>query len=88
MAYSQAIYSTINDTYQIQAKVGSKIPGDIYLGPEVKFSGNSGNSQTRLGVHLSGLNIASVNVSLSAGEIKDRQLGWGQYFSMSFYKSF
>jgi hypothetical protein len=88
MAYGQATYSTIGGAYQLQGKFGVKIPGNIYLGPEAKYSGRTGNSQTRFGIHLSGLQIGTVYVGLSGGQLKDQLLGPGQYVSVNFYTSF
>lgn len=88
MAYTQVIYSTISEAYQAQAKVGLKIPLGMYLGPEVKFSGQTGSYQTRVGAHASGITLGPVVVSLSGGVLRDEQLGRGQYFSVNLYTSF
>jgi hypothetical protein len=88
MAYTQVIYSTLSQAYQAQAKVGMKIPLGLYLGPEAKFSGQTGGNQTRVGAHASGINIGPLVLSLSGGILRDQQLGRGQYFSVNVYTSF
>jgi len=88
MAYGQGIFSSINDSYQIQGKVGIKIPLGMYLGPEIKVAGQKGDTQKRFGIHLSGIHIGPLVVSLSGGEMNDQQLGSGQYVSVNVYASF
>ncbi len=88
MAYGQAFYSTISRSYQIQAKVGLKMPGNLYLGPEVKIAGSSGNAQQRVGAHLTALPIGPVLISLSGGLAVDREMGPSHYFSVNLYSSF
>jgi hypothetical protein len=88
MAYGSATFTTINHSYQLQAKVGWKIAGRFFLGPETQFSGNTGNTQKRFGAHMSGLDFGGLFISLSAGGLHDDQLGSGSYFSVNALKEF
>jgi hypothetical protein len=38
MASTSAAYSTVTNNLQVQAKLGLKIFGDVYFGPEAKFT--------------------------------------------------
>jgi Cellulose biosynthesis protein BcsS len=88
MFYGNYYFLTINNAYQFQNKVGWKVPGDFYLGPEMAFAGNERNSVRKLGGHLSGLKVGKMVVSLSAGAIHDQQFGNGKYVGVNFYGSF
>lgn len=88
MAYGNYFFLGIDNAYQFQNKVGWKVPWNFYLGPEITFSGNDKDATTKIGGHLSGLNLGPLVISISAGVIHDQQLGDGKYVSVNFYGGF
>jgi hypothetical protein len=88
MAYVSLNYVTLNDFFQLQGKVGARIPFGVYVGPEIKFSGPGEVTQVRAGAHISGAAIGPAYVSVSAGQLHDNQLGNGQYVSLNLYAGF
>lgn len=94
MTYNSFTYSSIDNFSQLQSKVGVKISGNLYLGPEVNFSWRdqipspSGIAQMLVGVHLSGWEVGPLFFSVSGGWAHDRQIGSGQYISLNVYGSF
>ena len=110
MASGSVAYSTIANNLQAQAKVGIRIFGDVYFGPEAKFtwqrilpfqinfsssaisttpvSPQERIATTRVGAHISALNIGPVLFSISGGWAHDRQLGSGYYGGVSLYQPF
>jgi hypothetical protein len=85
MAYANYSFSSINNYYQLQNKVGVKLFGLFYFGPEATFSGMNRDDVQKYGAHVSALNVGPVTVSFSGGVIHDRQLGNGQYFGLNLY---
>src|SRR5262249_34135866 len=103
MTSASLSYSTVTNYLQVQTKAGLKIFGDLYFGPEAKFSWQnilpfiatttpvSSQQQiasVRVGAHLSSFNIGQLALSVSGGWAHDRDLGSGYYGSVSFYQAF
>jgi hypothetical protein len=93
MLYNSFSYSSIGIFSQLQSKVGAKIVGNFYVGPEVNFSWraqvpSAAVDELRLGAHLSGWQLGRLLFSLSGGWAHDRQLGSGAYVSANVYTSF
>jgi hypothetical protein len=93
MTYNSFSYSSIGIFSQLQSKVGGKIIGNFYIGPEVNFSWreqvpSAEVNEYRLGAHLSGWQLGRVLFSISGGWAHDRQLGSGEYISLNIYSSF
>ena len=88
MAYGNFFYSTISNAYQAQMKMGVKVPGNFFFGPELQYQGRDHNDQQRLGAHASGIDLGPAQLSLSGGWAHDRQMGSGYYASVNVYASF
>jgi hypothetical protein len=94
MAYGSLSYSTITNFLQLQSKVGVKLVGNFYVGPEVNFSWRNvvpsyNNIATmRVGGHVSAASFGPVQVGVSAGWAHDRELGSGYYGGLNFYGTF
>jgi hypothetical protein len=100
MAYSSLSYSTVANFLQWQSKVGARLFGAFYIGPEVNFTWRNvaastpstpsfnNIAATRVGGHISAMTFGPVQVGISAGWAHDRNLGSGYYGGLSFYSSF
>jgi Cellulose biosynthesis protein BcsS/Exonuclease len=97
MSYGTLTYSTTisyRNKLEAQAKMGMKVPGDSYLGPEVRvswrdvFSEDRLITETKIGLHLSSMKVGPLYLGLSGGFAHSRQLGWGSYSGISVYGSF
>jgi hypothetical protein len=94
MAFTSFSYSTIANFLQLQAKVGAKLVGDFFIGPEASFSWRNVESSdnrvavTRVGGHISAGTFGPFLVGLSAGWAHQQQLGSGYYGSANFYLTF
>ena len=104
MASGSISYSTIANNLQVQGKAGLKTFGDVYFGPEVKFtwqqtlpwqinfstnpSSASSIATMRLGAHVSALKIGPMWLGVSGGWAHDRHLGSGYYGSANLYLPF
>jgi hypothetical protein len=103
MTSASVSYSTVTNYLQVQTKAGLKIFGDLYFGPEAKFSwqnllpfiatttpvsSQQQISSVRVGAHLSSFNIGPLALSISAGWARVHDLGSGYYGSVSFYQPF
>lgn len=97
MFFGQAAYSTPNNSYYLQARVGGAIRPPFFFGPEVTLAGRmnfdpalsayeqarASYEQAKVGVFLSGLHVGSLQLGLSSGFLHDRQQGNGGYGSVS-----
>ncbi len=72
-------FSTANNDYYVRLKAGLAISDGVFVGPEVLFLGDNQYSQTRFGVHLSGLRFGALQFGLSGGYVTDRIRGSGAY---------
>jgi hypothetical protein len=90
MVYLQAHYNTASDFYYMQGKTGVAIAHNLFVGPEVVFSGSwiHGYDQTRLGGHLTGFTLAGFNTGVSAGFVRDTGYGNGFYAGVNFQTNF
>jgi hypothetical protein len=87
-------YLTIQNAYQLKAKIGLKIPGEIYFGPEARVSTQNVSSgintitESRIGLHLSSLKVGPLYLGFSGGIAYNRQVGRGGYCGINVYGSF
>lgn len=104
MASGSISYSTIANNLQVQGKAGLKTFGDIYFGPEVKFTwqrtlpwqisfdtnpfSSSSIATMRLGAHVSAVKTGPVLIGVSGGWAHNRQLRSGYYGSVNLYLPF
>lgn len=94
MAYASASYSTIANFVQLQSKVGVKLVGDFYIGPEANFSWRNALSSTnnvsviRIGGHISSVAFGPIQCGVSAGWARQQDLGSGYYGGANFYWTF
>ncbi len=79
MAFGYASYSSLNSSYYTRLKYGWAIGENTYVGPEISALGDAQSRQLRLGVHMTGLRVASMQLGLSGGFMNDRALGNGVY---------
>jgi cellulose biosynthesis protein BcsS len=97
MFFGQASYSTPNNSYYLQAKVGAAITPPIFFGPEVTLAGRlnfdpaltgfdqakGSYDQAKVGLFVSGLHLGHLQLGVSSGFLHDRQQGNGAYGSMT-----
>lgn len=94
MAFGSVSYSSLSNTLQLQAKLGTRLVGDFYLGPEGIFSwrqvvpGINNIAEMRLGGHFSAVSFGPVQMGVSAGWAHQQNLGSGYYGSMNFYLTY
>jgi len=94
MAYGSLSYSTIANFLQLQSKVGVRLIGDFYVGPEASFSWRNvvpsldNVALTRIGGHISAVTFGPVQIGVSAGWAHQQQFGSGYYGSVNFYSTF
>lgn len=89
MAYGSYRYSTVNNAYQLQTKVGVQVFGGLYIGPELVFAGSDVYAQRRLGMHVSGLKLGPLQVGLSGGWSRNLKTDQdGGYVGLSLYTAF
>lgn len=90
MVYVQAHYNTASEFYYLQGKTGVAIARNLFVGPEVAFSGSwaHGYDQSRFGGHLTGFTLAGFNTGVSAGYVRDSGYGNGFYAGLNLQSSF
>jgi hypothetical protein len=88
MVFSQASYTTINNGFFVQTKVGKAILPNVFVGPELSMSDGPTFHQVRVGLFAAGLTLGSVLVGLSAGYVQDRNFGDGAYTGLSLRAAF
>lgn len=94
MAYASLTHSTIQSTTQLQAKVGAKVPGNYFVGPEINVTWRGGDpwntsaTVARIGAHVSSVRVGNWYLSVSGGRLRDRDLGYGNYLGLGLYGGF
>jgi hypothetical protein len=94
MAYGSVSYSTIANFLQVQSKVGVKLFGNVYVGPEANFSwrnvlpSTSNVGLMRLGAHVSAMALGPGFVGVSGGWAQEQQLGRGYYGGVNYFGTF
>lgn len=94
MACASFSHAAIQSVSQFQAKVGAKLWGDLFIGPETNLTWRRGDpwnthvSIGRVSVYLSSMRIGLWSLSVSGGWVRDRDLGSGRYLSLGAYGSF
>lgn len=80
-----ANYSTANDTFWARARVGKNV-GHITIGPEATLMGNKEYDGRRIGAFIGGLDLGSVNASISGGyaDVDGTQGDSGAYGAIGF----
>jgi Cellulose biosynthesis protein BcsS len=72
-------FSTVHGAYYMRLKGGWLVSDGIYAGPELSFLGDDFSGQWRMGAHLTGVKLGSMQLGLSGGIMSDRVLGTGGY---------
>lgn len=91
MAFGSISYSTVANFLQVQAKVGVRVVGNFYVGPEAIFSwrdvipGIDNVAEMRVGGHISAVSFGPVQLGVSGGWAKQQNLGSGYYGSVNLY---
>jgi hypothetical protein len=88
MLYGQAYYTTASHFYYTQAKTGFALAPNLFVGPEVGFSGGGGYDQSRFGAHVSSFTLGIVTFAVSLGYVKDSSHGKGMYAGTSLQANF
>jgi hypothetical protein len=94
MAFGSISYSTVSNFLQLQAKAGTRLVGNFYVGPEGIFSwrdvipGINNLAEMRLGGHISAVSFGPLQMGVSAGWAHQQNLGSGYYGSMNFYLTY
>ena len=81
-------YSTAYDAYYARFRAGYSAFGFGYLGPEVAVLGDDFYSQTRVGAHLSAMQLGAVQVGVSGGYVWDRAYKDGYYGTLELRTGF
>ena len=94
MFYGSVSYSTIEDAVQLQSKLGVKLLGNAYIGPEATFSWRNtlpsfdNVAVMQIGGHISAMTLGPMQLGVSAGWAQQEGLGHGYYGGFNFYWSF
>ncbi|MGX1167920.1 hypothetical protein AB7M16_004186 [Bradyrhizobium sp. USDA 372] len=88
MVYVQAHYNTASEFYYAQGKTGIAIAPNIFVGPEAAYSGSWTYNQLRLGGHITGFTVGSMNTGVSLGYVSDSNYGKGVYGGLNFQINF
>jgi hypothetical protein len=88
MLVTQASYSTAQDSYSLYGRLGLSAFEGTFIGPELSFSGSDFYQQARIGGHISGISLGSVQLSAYGGYLTDLDGEAGGYFGLSASKSF
>jgi hypothetical protein len=62
-------FSTINSSYYGRVKGGLALIEGIYVGPEFLMIGDSTTSQTRYGIHATGIKVGALQLGVSGGYV-------------------
>jgi hypothetical protein len=81
-------YSTAYDAYYARFRAGYSLFGFGYLGPEVAVLGDDYYNQTRVGAHLSAMQLGALQVGVSGGYVWDRAYKDGYYGSLELRTGF
>ncbi len=81
-------YSTAYDAYYARFRAGYSFFGFGYLGPEVAVLGDDYYNQTRVGAHLSAMQLGALQVGVAGGYVWDRAYKDGYYGSLELRTGF
>jgi hypothetical protein len=81
-------YSTAYDAYYARLRAGYSFFGFGYLGPEVAVLGDDYYNQTRVGAHLSAMQLGALQVGVSGGYVWQRDLKDGYYGALELRTGF
>jgi Cellulose biosynthesis protein BcsS len=81
-------YSTAYDAYYARFRAGYSVFGFGYLGPEVAVLGDDYYNQTRVGAHLTAMQLGAVQVGVSGGYVWDRAYKDGYYGTLELRTGF
>jgi hypothetical protein len=81
-------YSTAYDAYYARFRAGYSVFGVGYLGPEVAVLGDDYYGQTRLGAHLSAMQLGAVQLGVSGGYVWERASKDGYYGTLELRTGF
>lgn len=79
MLFAYGSYSTIDNAYFGQIKLGIAPAGGVYVGPEFAALGDDYYQQWRLGGHVTGMQLGAMQFGLSAGYQLDKAGKGGAY---------
>jgi opacity protein-like surface antigen len=88
--HGEGDYSTAFNSFSVLSRAGVGIGGGAYVGPEGSFMGNDRFDQWRVGGHLTGVAIGTLNVNmdLSVGYLRDSTVGNGAYVRAEMTRKF
>ena len=81
-------YSTAYDAYYARFRAGYSLFGFGYLGPEVAVLGDDYYNQTRVGAHLTAMQLGAVQVGVSGGYVWERAYKDGYYGTLELRTGF
>jgi Cellulose biosynthesis protein BcsS len=81
-------YSTAYDAYYARFRAGYSLFGFGYFGPEVAVLGDDYYNQTRLGAHLTAMQLGAVQVGVSGGYVWERAYKDGYYGTLELRTGF
>lgn len=82
MLASSLYVTSIASTYGFRAAAGWRLFDQFWLGPEVSGSRDEFSRQTRIGLHLTGLQLSALEVTAAAGFVSDSYGRSGSYMRM------
>ena len=81
-------YSTANYSWFSIVGAGYEVSPNVFLGPEVAFSGNEFSHRFSAGGRLRGLKVGAVTVAVAGGFQNDSKIGAGGYGALQFSAPF
>ena len=81
-------YSTAYDAYYARLRAGYSLFGFGYIGPEVAVLGDDYYNQTRVGAHLTAMQLGAMQVGVSGGYVWERAYKDGYYGTLELRTGF
>jgi Cellulose biosynthesis protein BcsS len=81
-------YSTAYDAYYARFRAGYSFFGFGYIGPEVAVLGDDYYNQTRVGAHLTAMQLGAMQVGVSGGYVWERAYKDGYYGTLELRTGF
>jgi Cellulose biosynthesis protein BcsS len=81
-------YSSAYDAYYARFRAGYSLFGFGYLGPEVAVLGDDYYNQTRVGAHLTAMQLGAMQVGVSGGYVWERAYKDGYYGTLELRTGF
>lgn len=88
MVQAYGSYATSRNAYYGRVSGGYMLTPGTYVGPEIAVLGDDLFSQWRVGAHVTGMQLGSVQLGLSAGYLHDRVQKGGVYTTASIRAGF